>query len=488
MTPFMQAARSGDSILAFVPDALPAGTFAAHTLARATAPEPLTIAAFLDEPTFAAPLAALQRFATGIGTSLTVDSFPIALARAGTIGRIGVPREAIDTMIRQQIAVAATLGGDPLSPASRLWRGLQRRADVMVDLRQCITLPGSTAAIAGHQRDVLLFSQRNHEGPMRGGRTRADAGTSAEWSRARRTAEMAYAMAAAENRTLLYVTPVGRGTHAKHLLADALVRQARVQRMASPRTVKAGLLSALLSGEHGRERWLVVSTATIAELSAMVTEAIGETGPWPVVSVAPDVVFLDMPAASGAQNATVSLLLVIATLLQRQGNVALAQRVLQSLDVTASALLRMHDELGYAFDVPAEAFLAGVASNLGRGPATIAAPLQWNLERDDAPVVAGLRLRIETALPATTLRETISAAVMPTGLEVASVRSVEGGGVDRVAVYDVRVRGRLGEGTLSDAAALALTTVLGNDVRCVSVDPWIPGSLSEKLRLRTRIH
>ena len=453
-------------------------------LSRLSIPSPIASAALFEDPSHVAMLTTLQAFSAALGAPLDCRVIPASLARSGTVGRIGVPLAATAAMLGQKLVLGATIGSPALSPVSRLWRGLQRRADVHVDVRQFTTLAGSRADEAGNQRDVLLFSQRIVEGtPRRPRLSSGDADASAhEWSRAREAADLAYRLVASEQRKLLLVLPVGRSTDAQQFFADALTRQARLHRMPAPRMVKAGLLAALLSGESGSERWLVASVIPIHELSALAEEAVGDAGPWPVISIGRDATFLDMPAATAGDP--LPMLLVLSTVLQRSGRSDLASSLLQAALLTALAVARMREELGGTLTVPLEAFMAGVRSNLGRVSSPSAFRDRRAAMREPAPVVSGLRLRIETALGAVALREAVAVALVPVGLEVASVRSSDGVVPRHGATFDVRVRSRLGEPPLGDHAALAMASVLSERLRCVSVEPWMPNVAD---RPRTRI-
>lgn len=458
----------------------PSGADGAPQLARGFTRPLLTVAALFQHDAQAALLQTLQEVIGRIGMPIETRLISAALARGGTVGRIGVPSEAATSMLQQRIVIGATVGSDPLAPVARLWRGLQRRADVSVDLRQCTTLPGSAADRAGNQRDIQLFSQRVVDATPR--RRRGASGDMAhEWARAREAAEMAYRIATAEQRRLLLVLPVGRSTDAQQLFSDALERQARLHRMQLPRTVKAGLLSALLSGDAGRERWLVASVIPIAELSAMACEAVGDSGPWPVVSVGRHATFCDMPAAPADAVDPLPLLLVISTLLHRGGHPDLARTLQQAAVVTSSAERRMREELGSDMLVPMDAYLRGLLANWGRVPVAVT-PRDRRAVGRDMPVVAGLRLRIETALSANALREAVSTALSASGLEVASVRSAEVMPGRDAGLYDVRVRSRLGEPPLGDDAAHAIASALGQVLRCVAVEPWSPSAPVERPR------
>ncbi len=451
---------------------------------RDISPAGLTVATLIDDPALAAVIHGVEQFSLSIGAPIACQSMPLSLARGGTVGRIGVPREAVSLMAQQRVVVAATRGTDPLAPVSRLWRGLQRRADVLADVQQCLTLPGSAAALAGTERDVLLFSQRVVERTITRRNVEPHVDAADLWARAREAAELVYRFAVSERRKVMLVLPVGRGSEAQRLFCDALDREARQQRVAPPRVVKAGLLSALLTGEGGSERWLVASAMPIEELAATVLEAIGDTGPWPVLSLGRDASFYDMPAPKDGTVDPVAVLLVCASMLHRSGRTELSREMMQSLVTTTAALARMRDELGSFFDVPLDAFLDGLRNNWGRMPMPAQLPERRRVERD-LPVVAGLRLRIETSLPAATVRDAVALALMPAGLEVASVRSVEGTVSRGQSSFEVRVRSRLGEPELGDAAAHALVRALGPSLRCVAVEPWAPGASSDRARHRT---
>lgn len=443
----------------------------------------LSFATLSDDSRLTDVIQAVQSFAQTIGVPLDWRAIPSELARGGTVGRIGVPQAAIGSMLQQKVLIGSGCG-DPLAPVSRLWRGLQRKADVLVDMRQCSTLPGSAADRAAMDRDVMLFSQRVSE---RGGARRfvaSDTESADQWARARHAAEIAYRMAATDGRKLLLVLPVGRGTESQRFFTEAIERHARVQRLSAPRVVKAGLLAALLTGDAGRERLLVASVMSIDELSATASEAIGDTGPWPVLSLGRQASFYDMPRSEAGTVDPVPLLLVLENMLHRSGRTDVARSLLQATVMTSAALTRMRDELGAPIDLATDAFLRGVVANWGRAPIT-GATRERSAVASRAPVVAGLRLRVETPFTAAAISEVVSAALMPAGLEVASVRSVESGSHTSRATFEVRVRSRLGEPALSDAAAQALVGVLGPTLRCVSVEPWIPAANSDRAQSRS---
>jgi len=465
-------------------DRLTSERHAAEQPLRALEPVGVSFATLVEDERLDRVVQAVLDMLHTIGAPLAGTSMPTALARGGTVGRIGVPRAAMTLMTEQRVLIGASIGTDRLSPVSRLWRGLQRRADVVVDVRQCTTLPGSDADLADQQRDVLLFSQRLVDGTSRRRTRGAEHDAAGQWSRARQAAEMAYSLAVTENRQLLLVLPVGRGTAAQQFFTDALERQARLHRLPSPRTVKAGLLSALLTGDRGRERWLVASVMSIEELSVTAVEAVGDTGPWPVLSFGRTASFYDMPAQAPGQSVDpLPFLLVVSSLLQRSGRADVARTLLHASLITASAVTRMREELGTSLQVPLDAWMAGVMANWGRMP-VVPAPRERRANvRRELPVVAGLRLRIETSLSATGVREAVSAAVMPAGLEVASVRAAEASASTGVPGFEVRVRSRLGEPPLSDSAADALVRALGVPLRCVAVEPWNPAA-AERPRAR----
>jgi len=439
----------------------------------------LAVAGLFADPALDSMMRAVQEFSGSIGAQFDYRTVPTELARGGRVGRIGVPLDAIAIMLEQRVLLGASFGADVLSPTARLWRGLQRRADVLVDILQCTTLPHSAAAASGNERDVLLFSQRIVDRTPRRQIAIEDASAD-QWARARYAAELAYGLAVAEDRQVLMVTGVGRSTSVQQLFADAMERQARLHRLPAPRLVKAGLLSALLSGATGSGRLMVASVMPIDELSAMVCEAIGDTGPWPVFSVGRDANFYDMPASAVAGRDPVPLLLVVSSLLHRTGRADLARTLRHAVLMTAGAESRMREELNGQLVVPIAAFLHGVIANWGRTP--IAAPKSTvrSLIGGSTPVVVGLRLRIETSLTSAAVRQAVSRALLPAGLEVASVRSADGRIERGVSAFDVRVRTVLGEPPLSDRAAKALVHALGDQLRCVGVEPWSPMSTADR--------
>lgn len=321
----------------------------------------LSVATLFADERSASVARAVQALMSRVGAPIDIRHLPAALAHGGTVGRIGVPTAATALMLDQRVMLGSTFGASPLAPVSRLWRGLQRRADVLVDMRQCATLPGSAAALAGAERDVLLVAHRVFE------RTpRPDAHPGEQWTRSRDAAELVYRLAAAENRVVLLVLPIGRGSQMQQSFSDALERHARLHRLPTPRTVKAGLLAALLSGEAGSGRWLAASVMRIDALCALTNEAIGDTGPWPVVSMGRDVTFYDTPAASRSADSACAMLLVMASLLKRNGRPALARTLLHALHLTVAAAARMREELGTELQVPTDAFVRGVLANWGR--------------------------------------------------------------------------------------------------------------------------
>lgn len=351
---------------------------------RALDTTPLSVATLFADPVRDGVAIAVQQFLAAAGVALDLRVVPSSLARGGTVGRIGVPQNAADIVEQQRAVIGASFGDDPLAPVPRLWRGMQRRADVLVDLRQCLTLPGSDAHRAGNKRDVLLLSHRILERTIR--QARSDAPSADQWTRARESAETVYRLAIAEQRTVMLVLPVGRGTAAQQSFADALDRQARVHRLPSPRIVKAGLLAALLCGESSTARWLVASVMPMSELSALATEAIGDAGPWPVVSIGRGATFYDMPASAPDAHDPVPLLLVIVHMLQRSGLAASARALCDAVLVTRTAEVRMREELGTDLPVPTEAFLNGVLANRGRSPAGSAVGERVSVDAMRAPV------------------------------------------------------------------------------------------------------
>ncbi len=330
------------------------------------ATQTLSAGVLVDDPALAALLGEIGDFLGHTGTQLDVQLIPPTLARGGTVGRIGVPDAAARVMLERSLVIGANRGADPLLPISRLWRGLQRRAGVFADIRASATLPGSAAARAGNECDVLLFSQRILDRAARP--SDADGASAFEWNRARQAADLVYRLATSEQRDVIMVLPVGRGTGPQRYLADALERKARQHRMSPPRVVKAGLLSALLAGGSARARWLVTSVMPMDELIAMTDEAIGDTGPWPVLSIGTDASFFDLPAVRTSREQPLAVLLVVIGMLQRVGDAARARALLQSVRLTASAAERMEEELGTELHIPLASFLAGVLANWGRAP------------------------------------------------------------------------------------------------------------------------
>jgi hypothetical protein len=135
--------------------------------------------------------------------------------------------------------------------------------------------------------------------------------------------------------------------------------------------------------------------------------------------------------------------------------------------------------------VPVDAFMQGVLANWGRVTPACRPHDGRVLTRESGPVVAGLRLRVETTLSAAAVRDTVSAALMPAGLEVASVRAADTSEARRPApAYDVRVRSRLGEPPLSDIGAEAVQKALRAAMRCLAVEPWVPTAVAERARAR----
>jgi hypothetical protein len=330
---------------------------------------PLAIATLSDDLRHNQLICDVGALLLEVGIELQLECIPSDLATVGAVGRIGVPRDAELIVRRQRVAFGVGFREAPLEPVARLWRGLQRRADVLVDQRCCTTLPGSGAASAGNIRDVLLMAQRVLErGPMR---TPSDLQRADHWARARESAELVYRVATAEQRTVLLVAPIGRGTGAQQSFADALDRHARAQRLPAPRVVKAGLLAALLSGASGDTRWLAASVMPIDELSAMVAEAIGDTGAWPVVSVGRSATFYDLPASSACAQDPVPVILSVVDQLHRRGQATLGRALMDALLITSAAVCRMREELGGTLTIPVAAFLDGMRANWGRTPTDV---------------------------------------------------------------------------------------------------------------------
>ncbi|MCC7055019.1 MAG: hypothetical protein IT355_17230 [Gemmatimonadaceae bacterium] len=326
----------------------------------------ITVAALFADTHLPPLLASVERLAHSLGVPLTSRTIPASLARAGQVGRIGLPGEAVNSLLQQGVLISANFGGDPLAPVARLVRGLQRRTDVVVDVRPMLTLPGSPAAAEGWERDVLLFSHRTLERHPAVARSR-EADVAQARTRARDAAGLAYRLCTSESRKLVVVLPVGRGTRAQQGFVEALQQQAATAGLTPPRIVKAGLLTALLSGESGRERWLVASVIPIDELSAMIGESLGAVVPWPVLSYGRGASFYDLPVPCATED-PVPLLLVLVSLLQRSGRGELAQQLQAAVLMTCGARNRMAEELGVPLRVPFDAFVQGVVTNLGRAP------------------------------------------------------------------------------------------------------------------------
>ncbi|HYW49831.1 MAG TPA: hypothetical protein VE861_04445 [Gemmatimonadaceae bacterium] len=322
-------------------------------------PITLPLAALLDDKD-GTLLDTLMHFAARIGVALQAASIPASLARSGTVGRIGVPRESIALMLEKGMLLGSTIGSDALEPVPRLWRGLQRRAGVFVDLQRCGT------AERAEMRDVLLLSQRVPEWP--GLRRSAGEGdtVAAQWLRARQAAEVAYQRAVAEDRRVLLVTPIGRSTDAHRYLRDAMDRQARLHRLPAPRSVKAALLSSLIGAHDGDVRWLVASVTPIHELRTMMSEVLDDITPWPVLSIGTDVTCCDLRHRDTATRDPMSLLLALVTLLEEGGHRTHAATLLDAILLTDAASRRMREELGGTLDVPSNEFLDGVVANFGR--------------------------------------------------------------------------------------------------------------------------
>jgi hypothetical protein len=327
-------------------------------------PSKLPLAVLFDDSQQCQLLHSVQAFLSHVGVELALEGIPRDLACAGTVGRIGVPRDAEIVVQRQQVVIGAGFSEAPLKPVARLWRGLQRRADVIVDTRRCTTLPGSAAACAGNSRDLLLVSQRVVERRLR--HSLSDGQRAEHWARAREAAEIVYRAATSEKRTVLLVRPIGRGTGATQEFSDALERHARAQRLPAPRIMKAGLLAALLTGAGGDTRWLVASVVPIDELTGLVAEAIGDTGAWPLVSIGRAATFYDVPLRSVCPHDPTAMVLAIIDQLHRRGQSARASEMSEALVVTVAAVARMREELGGTLSMPTSAFLAGIRANWGR--------------------------------------------------------------------------------------------------------------------------
>jgi hypothetical protein len=326
----------------------------------------IRVAALFADDRLHEALEALAQLARRLGVPLDARAIPASLARSCSVGRIGVARDAAQIVAQQGVLIGTTFGGDPLAPVARLFRGLQRRAGVVVDVRPVVTLAGSIVAGTAYERDVLLFAQRSAERPA-AGTTEADSDHSRQRTYARDAAMLAYRMCVAERRRLMLVQPVGRGTRAQRLLVDALQLHAATHRLPPPRVIKAGVLAALLSGELGRERWLVASVMPIDELSEMLRATLGEMVAWPVVSYGRSASFYDLPVT--AVDDPVPVLLVLVSLLMRSGRRELALQLQSAVLTTSHARTRMAEELGVTqLRVPFDAFVNGVLANWGREP------------------------------------------------------------------------------------------------------------------------
>ena len=125
-------------------------------------------------------------------------------------------------------------------------------------------------------------------------------------------------------------------------------------------------MSALLSSERGAARWLAASVMRMDELRALTVEAIGDTGPWPRMSIGRQGTFFDMPAAADNTGHAIPLLLVMVYLLQRHGEATHAGALFRALLTTQTAAVRMREELGSDLAIPIDAFFSGVLANWGR--------------------------------------------------------------------------------------------------------------------------
>lgn len=446
--------------------------------APVTPPRPtLSIACFWDDAGVDEALVAARRVLQHMGVALEPRAVPASLAKAGTVGRIGVPSQAIRAVADAGVALGATLSLDPLAPLPRMWRGLQRRCDVLADVRHCVTLPGSEAHAMGHERDIVLVSQRRTERSLadwRGADSDVDG-----WGRARRVAELAFRLAQADGRKVVLAVPPGRLTAGQKLLADACDREARQQRLDGVRTVKSGLLAALITGDTGREPMVVVSPMSMEELSATVTAAIGDVGPWPVVAAGERVTFFDIPPVrheSGSPIDPTGVLLACVAMLHRQGLSEPAAGLLHAIRLALAAEARMRPAGAARVHVGADALAGAVIAHYGRHRPAPAAPV-LPPEPDDEPLlpwddepVHGLRIRMDAGAEGatTSLREAVGQVVYPHGLEVASIRPV---GEDGEYV-DVRVRVRLGEAPLDDDTVGALIGAVARRFPCRLITPW----------------
>ncbi len=390
----------------------------------------LSLACFWDDAAVDEALVAARKVLHHLGVSLEPRAVPSSLARGGTVGRIGVPPQALDAVAGAGVALGATLGQSPLAPLPRLWRGLQRRCDVLVDIRHCVTLPGSDAHLLGHERDVILVSQRRVD--RTGAGTRATETDLNGFGRARRVAELAFRLAAADRREVVLAVPPGRLTPAQKQLADACQREAQRLGHEGVRTAKAGLLAALLCGDIGARPWVVVSPMPMDELSAAVAAAIGDTGPWPVIAAGERTTFYDIPSVRGTTTGAVDptgVLLACVAMLQRQGLREPAYALLHAVRLARAAEARMRTAPATPLPLHADVMARAVIAHLGRHRVV--------------------------------------------GEPTVEVGSVEPWGTAEDAIaHDVRVRVRLGEGPLDDATVDRLIVAIAQAVGPCLVEPW----------------
>lgn len=427
----------------------------------------LSLAALSSDAVFDDALRAVLAFCDEIGVPIDAIAIPATLARVGTVGRIGVSDEAIMLMHRHRVLIGAHRDADPLQPVPRLWRGMQRRAGVLLDLQRCLTMPGSEAARRGNQRDVLLVAQRQVDRRT----SRVSRAGEAPWGAdAQRAAELCWAIAASEHREVLLVEPVGRLTPAQRDLAAAMHAVATSHRMALPRTVKAGVLSALLTGDHARSRWLVASAMTIDELRALAREAIGETGPWPVLSVGRHASFYDIPSTPHTGLA-MPMLLTCVSLLERAGRQSIAATLLNAIQVTCAAASRLRTSPTESLCVQTDALLAALRVNWGRA---LSAPVARRAApaSGDAATLSGVRIRIESCADAAAVRDGVVHLAGAAGVELATLRRVDG--LESAATPQYEARLRLTSDT--DAADVAMVRVIAallrSPFRCLLVEPW----------------
>ena len=399
---------------------------------------------------------------------------PADLARGGTVGRIGVAADAVRLMQQQRLLLSsAKTADDPLSPVPRMWRGLQRRAQVLLDVQRCVTLPGSDAARRGNLRDVLLVSHRQHDRRA----TRRSGTGEVPWGLdAQRAAELCWSIAVSEQRTVLLVEPIGRVTPAQRDFAAALCSVARAHRAPAPRSVKAGVMAALLTGDHTVSRHLLASAMPMSELHHTACAAVGDPGPWPVLSIGRQASFYEVVDSEGPMTLALSMLLALVSVLERSGQPTLARTLMQSIQVSCAAAARLRDPDPADAAQQAALFLSAIRANWGRDPNPAAVARTSGAPRASDSAIAGLRIRIESALPLHEVRERLLAAAQQAGVDMASVRRIES--ADGAPLYDVRVRPLLGQLELPASTVVLLTQLQAAPMQCRLVEPWSASRLT----------